>query len=78
MPHIPVEQTPGAPIGVRLSVDGAADYLGVSVSFLNKARLTGNGPVFLKLGSRVAYERADLDSWLRSRRRQSTSATEAA
>jgi predicted DNA-binding transcriptional regulator AlpA len=57
----------------RLSVDGAAHYVGLSVSFLNRARLHGDGPVFLKLGRRVVYDRTDLDNWLASRRRTSTS-----
>ena len=57
----------------RLSVDEASDYLGLSTSFLNRARLTGDGPVFLKLGRKVAYDPSDLDVWLASRRRQSTS-----
>jgi hypothetical protein len=59
-------------------VGGAADYIGVSISFLNKARLTGRGPTFLKLGSKVAYEKSDLDQWLNGRRRTSTSQLEAA
>jgi helix-turn-helix protein len=62
----------------RLTVEEAAQYLRLSVSFLNRARLTGDGPVFLKLGRRVVYDVADLDTWLLSRRRRSTSATEAA
>lgn len=62
----------------RLPVKEAAAYSDVSVSFLNRARLTGDGPEFLKLGSKVMYETADLDAWLASRRRRSTSQKEAA
>jgi len=62
----------------RLSVRDAADYCDVSVSFLNRSRLTGDGPEFLKLGAKVMYESADLDAWLASRRRRSTSQKEAA
>jgi predicted DNA-binding transcriptional regulator AlpA len=61
-----------------LSTEQAADYCGLSSSFFNKSRLTGDGPVFLKLGRRVAYKRDDLDRWLESCRRSSTSQTEAA
>jgi predicted DNA-binding transcriptional regulator AlpA len=61
----------------RLNVEQAAAYIGVSESVLNKARLTGDGPVFLKLGRLVAYDRAELDTWLASRRRASKSATSA-
>lgn len=38
-----------------------------------KWRLSGFGPAYLKLGSRVAYRRADVEAWLESRRRSSTS-----
>lgn len=57
----------------RLVVNSAAEYVGLSVSTLNKLRVFGGGPVFLKLGRRVAYDVADLDAWLASRRRRSTS-----
>ena len=56
-----------------LSTPEAADYLGVSVSFLNKLRITGGGPSYVKLGRRVLYPKADLDSWLEACRRRSTS-----
>lgn len=56
-----------------LRVQAAAKHLGLSVSTLNKLRVFGGGPVFLKLGRRVAYDVADLDAWLTSRRRSSTS-----
>ena len=51
----------------------AARYLGLSPSTLNKLRLTGLGPKFIKLGRRVVYDPADLDAWLDSNRRTSTS-----
>jgi len=57
----------------RLPVEEAARYLGLSVSTLNKLRVFGGGPVFLKLGRRVAYDVADLDLWLETKRRRSTS-----
>jgi predicted DNA-binding transcriptional regulator AlpA len=57
----------------RLPVEVAADHVGLSVSTLNKLRVFGGGPVFLKLGRRVAYDVADLDAWLASKRRTSTS-----
>ena len=47
----------------------AAAYLGVSLSFLNKARSEGApgdrtpGPEFVKLGKSVLYRRSDLDAW---------------
>lgn len=60
-------------IAARLTVAGAAAYIGLSASTLNKLRVFGGGPVFLKLGRRVVYDPADLDIWLCARRRRSTS-----
>jgi predicted DNA-binding transcriptional regulator AlpA len=61
------------PASSRLPVNAAATHTGLSVSTLNKLRVFGGGPVFLKLGRRVAYDLADLDAWLASKRRRSTS-----
>ncbi len=56
-----------------LNVNEAADRLGVSVSYLNKLRLSGLGPVFIKLGSRrVGYDQSDLAAWVQECRRTST------
>ena len=52
---------------------GAASYLGLSVSTLNKLRLTGSGPRYYKLGRAVRYRIADLDEWAEQRRTTSTS-----
>ena len=41
----------------------AADYLGISESWLTKLRCVGGGPKYLKLGRRVLYRDADLDEW---------------
>jgi hypothetical protein len=52
----------------------AADFVGLSVSTLEKLRLTGNGPPFEKAGAKiVVYNPEDLDAWLTARRRTSTS-----
>ena len=56
-----------------LAVEEAAQRIGLSVSTLNKLRVLGGGPIFLKLGRRVAYDVADLNVWLASKRRRSTS-----
>jgi predicted DNA-binding transcriptional regulator AlpA len=56
-----------------LPVEAASRHVGLSVSTLNKLRVFGGGPVFLKLGRRVAYDVADLDAWLATKRRRSTS-----
>lgn len=58
----------------KLRAPAAADYLGLSASTLAKMRLRGDGPVYMKAGPRVVlYDRADLDAWLDSRKRRSTS-----
>ncbi len=57
----------------RLHRKRAAEYLGLSVSWLDKARLRGDGPVFLQIGSRVIYDEDDLDRFLAECRRRSTS-----
>jgi predicted DNA-binding transcriptional regulator AlpA len=56
-----------------LSVDDAAKVLGLSVSILNKHRVYGTGPRFLKLGRSVRYSPEDLAEWIESHRRRSTS-----
>jgi hypothetical protein len=50
----------------------AAKRLGVSPSFLAKARMQGVGPRYRKLGRAVRYAHADLDHWLRGCSRTST------
>ncbi len=56
-----------------MRVNEAARFLGLSISFLNKLRCSGGGPRFIKIGRAVLYDPSDLDSWLLSRRRASTS-----
>jgi hypothetical protein len=52
---------------------GAAQFLGVSASFLNKARLSGGGPAYAKFGAHVRYNVKALLAWAESRTRTSTS-----
>ncbi len=57
-----------------LKTKEAAEFLNLSPSFLEKARVYGDGPPFVRLGSRaVAYRLSDLTEWLEGRVRQSTS-----
>jgi predicted DNA-binding transcriptional regulator AlpA len=52
----------------------AAEYVGLSTSTLEKLRLTGNGPAYQKAGRKiVVYRPEDLDAWLNTHRRRSTS-----
>ena len=55
----------------------AAKYTGLTESTLAKRRLYGLPPSFLKLGGRaIGYAIEDLDAWLESCRRKSTSQVE--
>lgn len=57
-----------------LTVEQAADYLRVSKNYLDKLRVSGNGPDFVRLGRRkVLYRKADLDRWVEKRIYASTS-----
>ncbi len=53
----------------------AAKYLNLSPSTLAKARLTGEGPQFLRLpgGRSIRYRKADLDAWAAAGAKLSTS-----
>ena len=51
----------------------AAARLGVSISLLNKLRLTGGGPTFVKFGAKVLYDPDDLEAWVAARKYGSTS-----
>ena len=58
---------------IHLNTREAAAHLGLSTRTLDRFRVSGDGPVFLKFGGQVRYLREDLDAWARSRRRKSTS-----
>ncbi len=51
----------------------AATFLGLSPRTLERFRVEGRGPAFLKLGRRVVYSRDDLVKWAEGQRRRSTS-----
>jgi predicted DNA-binding transcriptional regulator AlpA len=61
-----------------LNAPAAAAYCGSSASTFAKLRLYGGGPAYVKLGRRIVYDPADLDRWLASHRRASTSQQTAA
>ena len=62
----------------KLTVREAADHLRVSKSTLDKLRVSGGGPAYMKLGARVIYDVADLEAWAARGRRSNTSVKEAA
>jgi predicted site-specific integrase-resolvase len=51
----------------------AAELLGISPRTMESWRVTGGGPVYIKVGGRVRYRRRDLEVWIDARRRTSTS-----
>ncbi len=50
-----------------------ASFLRVSVRTLQNWRVTGRGPEFIKLGSRVVYPTSSIDAFLNGGQRRSTS-----
>jgi Helix-turn-helix domain len=51
----------------------AAEALRLSERTLERMRLTGLGPAYVKAGRRVLYRQADLEIWVASQVRASTS-----
>lgn len=62
-----------APSSVLLTPVEAARFLRVSLSWLAKARMRGDGPAYVKVGRAIRYSDAALSQWMRSRQRLSTS-----
>jgi len=56
-----------------LDTAAAAEYVGLSKSTLEKLRVWGTGPKYLKLNRTVRYRVSDLESWLSERVVSSTS-----
>lgn len=54
---------------------GLAKELSISRRTVEQWRVIGEGPNFFKIGRLVRYRRADVDEWLESRVRDSTSDT---
>ena len=67
------ENTKSFPQDQLMTVEQAAQYLGLAVSTLNKWRCHGGGPAFLKMGRAVRYKMESLDNYIDSSERQSTS-----
>ncbi|ANK89652.1 MULTISPECIES: helix-turn-helix transcriptional regulator [unclassified Rhizobium] len=57
----------------KLRTEQAGNYTGFAASTLEKMRLTGAGPTYIKVGKVVVYDPDDLDQWLAMHRRLSTS-----
>ena len=55
-----------------LTVPEAAAFLRTSKSYLDKSRLTGDGPPFFRIGRKIIYSRRLLQRWLNHRQYRST------
>jgi hypothetical protein len=62
-----------APAIVLLTPKEAAAVLKVSLSWLAKARMRGDGPPYTRIGRSIRYRQEDLVEWTKGRRRLSTS-----
>jgi len=64
-----------------LTEDDAAEFLRTSARTLERYRVSGTGPAFVKLSpgrsGPVRYLRADIFKWISDRRQQSTSSAAA-
>ena len=54
--------------------EATAKFLNVSMSWLSKSRVTGEGPEFVKLGRAVRYPKSSLLKFIKARTRTSTAA----
>jgi predicted site-specific integrase-resolvase len=57
-----------------LNTKQAAGRLGVSVSYLNKARMAGYGPVAYMYGRKVVYLRSDVEAYAAAHRQEPAAA----
>lgn len=67
------QKLPPLAIGGLFTAAEAAQILKVSQSWLAKARMRGDGPLFIKVGRAIRYSEAALQQWMRSQQRLSTS-----
>ena len=58
---------------ILLTPKQAARHLNLSVSWLAKRRLAGDGPPYVKLGGAVRYVETSLQQWMKGQQRTSTS-----
>ena len=60
------------PLPRYLGPEAAAAYVGLSPKTLQRMRVTGEGPRYVKARRRVIYDRLDLDDWVAERKRRFT------
>jgi Helix-turn-helix domain len=64
---------PQADLSPLLTAKDAGKLLKVSLSWLAKARMRGDGPPYICVGRSIRYAEAALVQWMKSRQRLSTS-----
>lgn len=65
--------SPNPPKRAMLRTRDASAYTGLAKSTLEKLRVSGKGSPYIRVGRVVLYDPDDLDTWLASHRRRSTS-----
>ena len=74
---IPQPKMPAAksstPVPPVMTPKEAAAVLKVSLSWLAKARMRGDGPHYIRVGRSIRYGEAALIQWMKSKQRSSTS-----
>ena len=71
-PKMPAAKPPTA-IANLMTPNEAAAVLKVSLSWLAKARMRGDGPAYIRVGRSIRYGEAALIQWMKSKQRSSTS-----
>lgn len=56
-----------------LTTDQAAPRIGVTAKTLANWRVSGCGPKFIRAGTKIVYDPADIEAWKATRRVSSTS-----
>ncbi|MEZ5280644.1 MAG: helix-turn-helix domain-containing protein [Acidimicrobiales bacterium] len=51
-----------------IPIEGAAEFCGVSVNTIHSMRMQGVGPRAYRLGKRLMFDPADLETWIEARR----------
>ena len=70
----PPDGVPSPPLNDLLSVAQTSNFLGVAASTLNKWRVVGSGPEFVRLGRRIMYRRQALEAFISDKSYPHTSA----
>ena len=71
--RLPPRRVAAADPDPLLTTDEAARHVRLSPRTLERYRVTGEGPEYLKVGRRVFYRLSALDEWLGGKWRRSTS-----